>query len=87
MKADWSYNLQGSEHERRVMTAGSELSKYIGCGVHYPAFDKNVFECECGITFMFAAVEGALLTGNWNSIIKRHTEGLIAIQQKRFRRS
>jgi len=30
---------------------GKKLSLAIHCPIHYPAHDKNIFECKCGITF------------------------------------
>jgi len=37
---------------------GSKLSIEIGCPVHYPAYNKNLFECRCGVIFPLYLVRG-----------------------------
>ena len=47
---------------------GSELSKQLHCAVHYPAYGKNIFECECGVIFPLYMVKG----GNWPALVDKH---------------
>ena len=47
---------------------GSELSKQLHCAVHYPAYNKNLFECRCGVIFPLYLVKGE----DWPAIINKH---------------
>ena len=58
-----------------VMKLGSMLSKKISCSVHYPAFDKHMFECNCHITFPVFIVAGCEESGNWEPVIRIHRDG------------
>lgn len=51
---------------------GAKLSVELGCPIRYPAYDKNMFECKCGITFPLFVVRG----GNWDAIRKKHEGGV-----------
>lgn len=62
-----SYMRPGFNEE--IDSLGSKLSLEIGCPVHYPAFDKNLFECRCGVVFPLYLLRG----GNWEAVRKKHT--------------
>ena len=49
---------------------GSELSLAIHCAVHFPAYNKNLYECRCGVIFPLYLVKG----GDWKAIIQKHVE-------------
>jgi hypothetical protein len=49
---------------------GSKLSIEIGCPVHFPAYNKNLFECMCGVIFPLYLVRGQ----NWDLIRQKHIE-------------
>ena len=68
-----AYTQQGNLQE--LDTLGSRLSLAIRCPVHYPAYNKNVFECKCNVTFSLFIVKGAVGNGNWEPIIKKHKDG------------
>ena len=63
-----AYVQQGNFDE--VDELGAELSRRLNCPVHYPAYNKNLFECKCGVIFPLYMVKGR----DWNSIIVRHSE-------------
>jgi len=64
----WGYYMQSSNME--IDELGSQLSVEIGCAVHYPAFGKKLFECECGVVFPTYLVKGR----NWDLIRRKHEE-------------
>jgi len=74
LTGSWGYYMQGVDQEE-LGEAGAELSRRIHCAVHYPAFGKRLFECKCGVVFPVFLVEGAILTGDWSSVISHHTDG------------
>lgn len=41
-----------------IMELGSWLSLILHCPVRYPAHNKNIFECKCGILFPVFVVKG-----------------------------
>ena len=49
---------------------GSELSLAIHCAVHFPAYNKNLFECMCGVVFPLYMVKGE----RWNEIVQKHID-------------
>lgn len=49
---------------------GAKLSIEIGCPVHYPAYNKSLFECKCGVVFPLYLVRGQ----NWDLIRRKHEE-------------
>ena len=49
---------------------GSKLSLVIHCIVHYPAFNKPLFECKCGVVFPIYLLRG----GDWKLIERKHKE-------------
>ena len=60
-----AYQQSGLNEE--VDGLGARLSIEIGCAVHYPAYNKNLFECKCGVIFPLYVVKGR----NWQ-IIKQN---------------
>ncbi len=64
-----AYIQQGNLQE--LETLGSQLSVEIGCSVHYPAFNKNMFECNCGVTFPLFIIKGR----DWDKIREIHKNG------------
>jgi len=68
MNGNWGYFMQGCDQE--IDELGSELSKAIHCPVHYPAFGKRLFECQCGVVFPVYIVSSR----NWELMKKKHTE-------------
>jgi len=63
-----AYMQPGLEGE--LDTLGSKLSVEIGCPVHYPAYNKNLFECRCGVIFPLYLVKSR----NWGLIKQKHIE-------------
>ena len=63
-----AYTQQGDLAE--IDSLGSELSMRINCPVHYPAYNKNLFECRCGVIFPLYIVRG----NDWDTIIKKHDD-------------
>ncbi len=63
-----AYVQQGLDNELDLL--GSKLSIEIGCPVHYPAYNKRLFECRCGVIFPYYLVDG----GNWEGIKRKHEE-------------
>ena len=49
---------------------GGLLSIAISCPVHYPAFNKPVFQCNCGVTFPLYALQ----SGMWEAIVEKHNQ-------------
>ncbi len=49
---------------------GAKLSVEIGCAVHYPAYNKNLFECHCGVIFPLYVVKEE----NWELLRNKHIE-------------
>jgi len=47
----WGRSVHSSDKEKEVLELGSWLSLAIDCPVHYPAYEENMFECSCGLTF------------------------------------
>ena len=68
-----AYVQQGNLEELDML--GSELSKVLHCPVHYPAWNKNMFECKCEITFPVYMVKAAVETKDWSSVIEIHKNG------------
>lgn len=65
----WKAHTQSVVLEE-VDLLGAELSKVIHCPVHFPAYNKNLFECMCGVVFPLYLVK----TRNWDGITKKHEE-------------
>lgn len=66
----WGFYVQGSDQMQEVMGLGAQLSLAIGCPVHYPAFDKNLFECKCGVIFPLYFLKGH----SWEEIKEFHNK-------------
>lgn len=60
-----------------VDSLGSDLSAILHCPVRFCSYqyDKPLFECKCGLTFLKFAVEGCQSSGDWGMIIQRHKGG------------
>lgn len=56
--------------DEELDTLGSRLSVEIGCPVHYPAYNKNLFECRCGVIFPLYLVKSR----DWDRIKQKHLE-------------
>lgn len=65
----WGGYMQPGFSEELDML-GSRLSLEIDCPVHYPAFNKHLFECKCGVIFPYYLLAG----GKWEEIKERHRE-------------
>lgn len=63
-----AYSQPGFDEE--IDSLGSQLSIELSCPVHYPAYNKNLFECKCGVIFPLYLVKG----GNWKLIRQKHIE-------------
>ena len=69
--ANWGSYIQGNTQTRQIDEMGSKLSLMLKCAVHYPAYDKRIFECKCGVLFPVFMLEGQ----TDEEIIKHHKEG------------
>lgn len=65
----WDMNQQAGFSEE-VHELGAQLSIVLGCPIHYPAYNKHLFECVCGVIFPLYLVSG----GNWEILRKKHKE-------------
>ncbi len=68
----WGFYVQGSDQQLEVDELGSKLSIEIHCGVHFPAFGKKAFECQCDLLFPFNTVK----LENWDKLREYHKTGL-----------
>jgi len=68
MTAWGAYIQQGLSKELEM--AGSQLSIEIDCPVHYPAYDKNLFECKHGVLFPVWIPFGQ----NWDIARQKHED-------------
>lgn len=71
----WGAYMQPGLTEE-IDSLGAELSKRIHCAVHYPAYNKNLFECRCGVIFPLYVIKGR----NWNLIIQKHEDERILVR-------
>jgi len=65
----WGSYIQDKKFEE-LDQLGSQLSLELDCAVHYPAYNKNLFECECGVIFPLYLVRSR----NWELMRKKHAE-------------
>ena len=65
----WGAYIQPGLSEE-LDSLGSKLSVEIGCAVHYPAYNKHLFECRCGVIFPVYLVKG----GDWEVVRRKHEE-------------
>lgn len=63
------YNAQPGLSEE-IDYLGAKLSVEIGCAVRFPAYNKNLFECKCGVIFPLYVVKGQ----NWDLVRQKHEE-------------
>ena len=71
----WGAYLQPGLNEE-IDALGSQLSIEIGCPVHYPAYNKNLFECRCGVIFPLYVVKSR----DWELIRRKHQEERVLIK-------
>jgi hypothetical protein len=72
-------NAMSSGINRETDNLGKELSTHLSCAVRLAPYSNNakpIFECKHNIPFAMFVVKGAVSTGNWSEIIKRHQEGV-----------
>jgi hypothetical protein len=69
----WGSYIQGGESFEQVDKAGLALSNHIGCPIHYPAYNKRLFECKCSIVFPVWQVEAAMKSKDWSVIDMLHS--------------
>ena len=55
---------------RELEQAGAQLSIEVNCPIHYPAFNKNLFECKHGVVFPVWIPFG----GNWDIARTKHED-------------
>ncbi len=63
-----SYQQPGLNEE--IDQLGSKLSIELHCPVHYPAYNKNIFECKCGVIFPLYVVK----MRDWKQIRQKHED-------------
>ena len=68
---NWGGYIQGNAQTRSIDQMGSKLSLMLKCAVHYPAYNKRIFECKCGVLFPVFTLEGQ----TDEKIIQHHREG------------
>ena len=56
-----------------IDTLGARLSVEIHCPVHYPAYNKSMYECMCGVVFPLYLLKMAEMKG-WDMITSKHAE-------------
>ncbi len=71
MSGTWGAYMQNN-HFEQIDKIGAALNLHLNCSVHYPAFDKRLFECKCNIIFPYWMVEHAVETGDWSMIDEKH---------------
>ena len=70
----WGIYIQAGNYQE-ISKLGRQLSIALDCPCHYPAWDKNLFECKCNITYPYFMVKAAYESGDWSTILKVHKEG------------
>jgi len=68
---DGNYALMQNDNYNELMGLGLRLSNEIGCAVRYPVYGKNMFMCDCGVTFPVYVVKA----GNWDLVREMHSKG------------
>ncbi|KKM99440.1 hypothetical protein LCGC14_1147770 [marine sediment metagenome] len=66
---DW--DVRDDTDRGEISGLGVRLSIEIGCPVRYPAYDKGIFECKCGIPFPVFVLKG----DRWDEVRRLHKEG------------
>ncbi|KKL49740.1 hypothetical protein LCGC14_2312510 [marine sediment metagenome] len=72
MMGVWGYFIQGSDQQLEAEELGSILSVKLGCAVHYPAYNKPLYECLCGITFPISIVKHCRKVMDWGYVLEKH---------------
>jgi len=65
-----NWTQQQPPHLQEIDQLGSELSVAINCSVHFPAYNKNLFECKCGVIFPVYVVRGR----DWDYMRTKHID-------------
>ncbi len=68
----WGFFVQGSDQQLEAEELGSILSIKLGCAVHYPAYNKPLYECSCGITFPVSIVRHCRKVMDWGYVLEKH---------------
>ena len=63
----WGAYIQSGQ-QQEIEQLGCQLSLVIDCPVHYPAYNKPIFECKCGVTFLMVSVKEKM----WEDIWQKH---------------
>jgi hypothetical protein len=71
LKMSWGRHIQ-SGNLQEIDNMGSQLSIQIDCPVHFPAFNKSLFECKHGVIIPTFMVKGAILLNDWSQVIRKH---------------
>ncbi len=73
MTGVWGYYMQGSDQQLEQDELGALLSLRINCAaVHYPAYNKPLYECCCGITFPLSLVQYCRKINDWSYVQEKH---------------
>lgn len=76
-KYRWDYRGQLSTQMIEVDKVGAALSMHLPCKtVRYPAFEKNMFECLCGMVIPLYMAKAAIVTKDWSMVEELHTKGV-----------
>ena len=67
---DAQQNLYGMDWET-INRLGSKLSIELSCPIRYPAYNKRLFECKCGIVFPVYVVQQE----DWEGMKEKHKGG------------
>ena len=65
----WGSYVQNGFNEE-LDQLGSQLSIKLDCAVHYPAYNKHLFECKCGVIFPIYYLKG----NSWEDIMQKHED-------------
>lgn len=69
---NWGVYIQPGLDEE-IETLGAKLSVEIHCAVHYPVYNKKMYECMCGVVFPLYLLKMAEIKG-WDMILGKHSE-------------
>ena len=59
--------------DEEIEALGAKLSVEIRCPIHYPAYNKKLYECMCGVVFPLYLLRMAETKG-WDVIREKHIE-------------
>ncbi len=82
MTGTWGYYVQGNGQQLEEDELGAILNLKINCAVHYPAYNKPLYECLCGITFPLSIVQHCRKINDWSYVQEKHnTLGTITVNK------